>query len=241
MPVPRNPPPQVRLQVTEVTPEEVHESQPIAGGHESERVVADLPMGYAVVARDEVPVATAVPYSTNGTGVREDDYGRLLMMGLMQLPVSHRELIPYPEEGAWHHELCERCCDCGRDCWMAWLCPIFPLAQIAERFVHFGILEKNGGYNLIMVMAAVWIFIDLLLAVAGGGGSCTLLLLCGLICFQMRVVTRATLGIAGSKCDDCLLSFFCNPCTVIQMVGTLWAAPKQVPGCSIGKGPAYAV
>ena len=52
---------------------------------------------------------------------------------------------------------------------------------------------------------------------------------------------QVVLGIPGSQGDDCALSFFCTPCTIIQLVGTLWTNPKEVPGCSMDKAAAYVV
>jgi hypothetical protein len=56
--------------------------------------------------------------------------------------LQRRELVPYPGEGRWHHDLMERCCDCGGDCAMAWLCAVFPLAQITERLKAMGIVKQ---------------------------------------------------------------------------------------------------
>jgi len=39
---------------------------------------------------------------------------------------QNRDLLPYPSEGRWHHDLMEKCCDFGGDCAMAWFCAVFP-------------------------------------------------------------------------------------------------------------------
>ena len=35
--------------------------------------------------------------------------------------------------GVWKYGVFRRCCSCQSDCWMAWCCPCFPLAQIAGK------------------------------------------------------------------------------------------------------------
>jgi Cys-rich protein (TIGR01571 family) len=61
------------------------------------------------------------------------------------------------------------------------------------------------------------------------------------VCCQLRGVVRTVLSIPGSSWDDCLVSLLCPPCAVLQMVGTLWAAPKEAPGCSFDESPAFVV
>jgi len=194
-----------------------------------ERIVADLPMGYAVVAK-EMPVTTAVPVHPSG----------MMPPGMPQrIPVNQTGLIPYPNEGHWHTELCERACDCGGDCWMAWLCPVFPLAQAQERLKFLGVDKQ--GYQEVVLGALILCVLDLVISAMTKSESFSLPIFCGLVLCQLRGLVRAVLGIVGSQCDDCLLSFFCTPCTLIQLVGTLWVQPKQVPGCTFDQQAAYVV
>jgi Cys-rich protein (TIGR01571 family) len=182
------------------------------------RHVADLPGGYEVTATKVQPTARAAH----------------------MLVVQNSELLPYPGEGRWHHDIFDRMCDFGGDCWMAWLCTIFPLAQVAEKHKKLGV--KSYGYSGIAMLCAVFLVVHVILTLATkGGAGVSFHALAVVICFQLRAMTRKILGIEGSCFDDCLLSTCCTPCTVIQMVDTLWENPKAVPGCSIGSAVAEVV
>jgi Cys-rich protein (TIGR01571 family) len=51
------------------------------------------------------------------------------------------------------------------------------------------------------------------------------------VAFQCRQLVRERLNIVGNCCEDCMCAFFCTPCTLTQMVGTLWKNPDVQPGC----------
>lgn len=210
--------------------------------------------------------------------------------------IQNANLLPYRGRGKWKHDIMERACDFGGDCGMAYFCPLFPLAQIAERirFVIgnvFGIENDGDGYTRVLIGGVVWIVIDILITCITGSSSVipALTIFCAMISCQMRGIIRALHGIPGSKTDDCCLSFFCQPCAIMrktrainlfhkaacmltftllatpapllhehktptnsktktktnkthsEMVGTLWTEPKQVPGCSFDKAPAFEV
>ena len=142
----------------------------------NERVVTELPYGYAVVVEDvhDVPVTTAVPAQT------------LMMPGL-----QNHQLIPYPGEGRFHHDIFEKCCDCNGNCFMAWCCPIFPLAQMMERFKVLGVAD-NGGYHEVLVGAVIWSIVDLILTILTKSTSFFLIFFCGIIACQLRVATRVS-------------------------------------------------
>jgi len=122
---------------------------------------------------------------------------------------------------------------------MAWLCPIFPLAQIAERIKFWGV--KPGGYHEVLVVACIIAIFDLLLLIFTGDGGSSMYFLCAILCCQLRGSAREALGIPGSGGDDCWHAFCCQPCTIIQMVGSMWVNPQQKPGCSVDKEVAYVV
>ena len=148
-----------------------------------ESVIADVPCGYQITS-----VATAIPV---GYAV-----------------VNQAQLVPYLNEGKWHHELTERCCKGGGDCMMAWFCPVFPLAQIAERLKFWGV--RPTGYNEVMFMAVLLFLLDLAITLLTGEGSSSMYILCVILCCQLRAATRLALGIPGNERDDCLLACFCQ-------------------------------
>ena len=160
--------------------------------------------------------------------------------------VQNPAYLPFRGQGKWKHEIMERACDFGGDCGMAYFCPLFPLAQMSERIRLvlgniFGIKSEGDGYRRILITGVVWVLIDILITVLTGSSGLVpmLTIFCAMISCQLRGIIRQLHGIPGSKTDDCCLSFFCQPCTIMQMVGTLWANPKQVPGCSFDKSPAF--
>mmetsp|Transcript_30358 Transcript_30358/g.60813 ORF Transcript_30358/g.60813 Transcript_30358/m.60813 type:complete len:195 (+) Transcript_30358:47-631(+) len=176
---------------------------------EQERHVANLPGDYEVTAVKVQPTAHAVH----------------------MLVVQNADLLPYPGEGRWHHDIFERACDCGGDCLMAWCCALFPLAQIAEKHKKLGV--NYHGFRGVAVSVLIVLVIELIFAVITRTVSFNgFHILTIVICFQLRAMTRKILGIDGSCCDDCVLSTFCTPCTVIQIVDSLWTTPKITPGCS---------
>lgn len=58
---------------------------------------------------------------------------------------------------------------------------------------------------------------------------------------QLRGIVRNFLNIAGNALEDGALSFFCAPCTIIQLVNQLWNHPHVVPGCDISPKPVHLV
>lgn len=192
-------------------------------------VVEHLPGGYQIVAVEasRVHVVTAAPAAADADGHPN------------VWAWQRRELLPYPGEGRWHHDLMERCCDCGGDCAMAWLCAVFPVAQIAERLKAMGIVKQ--GFNDVLFVAVLWMVADLLITAVTKEDSWTFPIYLSVVCCQLRGVVRTVLKIPGSAWDDCLVSLLCQPCVLLQMVGTLWASPKEAPGCSFDESSAFVV
>ena len=103
--------------------------------------------------------------------------------------IQNNQLVPYPGEGRWHHDIFEKCCDCSNYCWMAWLCPVFPLAQMMERMKALGVTD-GGGYREVLIGAVIWSMVDLMLTLLTKSSSYTLFVFCGIIACQLRVAMR---------------------------------------------------
>jgi Cys-rich protein (TIGR01571 family) len=161
------------------------------------------------------------------------------MQSISLVPVQHGEVIPFRGEGRWHHDIFEKCCDVGGHCFMAWCCSVFPLAQISEKHKFLGV--RSTGFQTVLIIACVVSLIDLITHIFTRESTWLLGMFCAILCCQLRGVTRKVLQIKGSEFDDCLLSFFCTPCTIIQITGTLWKQPNDVPGCTIDERAAYVV
>lgn len=90
----------------------------------------NAPLIGATVVTAQVTQVSQVQGFVNADGVYE-------VQGTQD--VLSNSLLPYPDEGKWHHELFERCCSCGSDCWLAWCCPCVTVAQIVSKANALGI------------------------------------------------------------------------------------------------------
>jgi hypothetical protein len=61
------------------------------------------------------------------------------------------QLIPYPGEEKWHHDIFDRCCSCGGDCWLAWCCPCVTLAHIVSKLNALG-SNYCLSFNVIIIV-----------------------------------------------------------------------------------------
>mmetsp|Transcript_10784 Transcript_10784/g.14059 ORF Transcript_10784/g.14059 Transcript_10784/m.14059 type:complete len:191 (+) Transcript_10784:72-644(+) len=148
-------------------------------------------------------------------------------------------LIPYPDETNWHTSecACERCCACQGECWMAWCCSCFSLGHISSKLEALGQPCCLKYSHIVMIGVALTI-VDIILSVVmsrPGRPAMRQPRLAGLffffVTFQMRRAISRRLKFADNCCFDCLWSFFCTPCVITQMNGTLWKQPDDL-GCS---------
>ncbi|KXT11287.1 hypothetical protein AC579_1671 [Pseudocercospora musae] len=104
----------------------------------------------------------------------------------------------------WHNALCSQVCggDCGT-CMGSWFCSPCLFGRSWQRLEQFPNQNKEDFSNC---SSGCWIF-------------------CGASCFHFgwlatllkRMELRERFGIQGNGCTDCLVSYFCTPCTLAQM------------------------
>mmetsp|Transcript_83681 Transcript_83681/g.167602 ORF Transcript_83681/g.167602 Transcript_83681/m.167602 type:complete len:192 (+) Transcript_83681:95-670(+) len=146
----------------------------------------------------------------------------------------------------WHFDLFGQCCRCTGDCCVAWFCPCFALGQVARKLANNGVPTGGWYYRNIVFWGIVWILIDSIIASGDDKAwrkstSGFYSLFCVIVMTRLRGSVRARYNIQGSCFADCLLSWWCAPCTLTQMVGQLWIQPEVTPGCDISEGPAFLV
>jgi len=132
------------------------------------------------------------------------------------------------------------------DCCVAWFCPCFALGQVARKLANNGVPTGGWYYRNIVFWGIVWILIDSVIASGDDKAwrkstSGFYSLFCVIVMTRLRGSVRARYNIQGSCFADCLLSWWCAPCTLTQMVGQLWIQPEVTPGCDISEGPAFLV
>mmetsp|Transcript_5260 Transcript_5260/g.9999 ORF Transcript_5260/g.9999 Transcript_5260/m.9999 type:complete len:197 (-) Transcript_5260:175-765(-) len=156
-----------------------------------------------------------------------------------QNTVAVETLLPHPM-GSWKFsDVCAKCCTCDSACCMAWCCPCFSLGQLAAK------MEVIGGtsafdYRTIVILGVLLTILEAGLGIAFGGKFFFSFasLFYFIVMFQLRTQMRKRLSIPGTSCDDCCCAFFCQPCTLTQMMHQFWAAPAEVPGCDFSEAPA---
>jgi Cys-rich protein (TIGR01571 family) len=151
------------------------------------------------------------------------------------VPVGGDEtLIPYPGENKFHHEPCDRCCEFGGDCCLAWWAPCFSLAHVSAKLKALGD-PFFMDFNVIMVIGLIMLVVDVFI---GGGVSHIYSIV---LAFLLRSAVRKRLSIEGNVVSDCCCAFWCLPCVVTQINGTLWRTPADKPGCNCGDHFAHIV
>mmetsp|Transcript_24978 Transcript_24978/g.29518 ORF Transcript_24978/g.29518 Transcript_24978/m.29518 type:complete len:185 (+) Transcript_24978:106-660(+) len=146
-------------------------------------------------------------------------------------------VLPYPGEHKWHHGIFSRCCSCGGDCWLAWCCPCVSLAQISSKVGAIDGEPYCLSFNMIL---GIGIFLYCLSLLFGSiypsmdSFFTPFNIFNFVVCFQLRRIVRIKLKIVPNDgcCVDCLCSYFCLPCVITQMMGTLWLKPHEVPDCT---------
>ena len=99
---------------------------------------------------------------------------------------------------------------------------------------------RSWNFKFIVYISVALFVVDLVMSSAGAQTSLTKLFL-AIAIWQLRTMLRKRQNIPGGNCEDCLISFFCSPCAVTQMVGQMWARPEQSPGCTFDESPAALV
>mmetsp|Transcript_10159 Transcript_10159/g.12325 ORF Transcript_10159/g.12325 Transcript_10159/m.12325 type:complete len:181 (+) Transcript_10159:55-597(+) len=151
-----------------------------------------------------------------------------------QVVVKEEEhsLLPYPDETKWHTSECDRCCTCTGDCWLAWCCSCFSLGHIASKLEALGQPYCLTYWHIVGIAIAFFILDTILQNSIVNFDFSFLRIFLIVVIFQLRGLVRQRLNIPGDCCSDCLWSFFCGPCVITQINGTLWKQPEIQPGCS---------
>ena len=179
-------------------------------------VTAQVVSGSFVTEANVIPpngVATAtVPSTANHTGVWKYE--------------NHT--------GVWKYDVFGRCCSCESDCWMAWCCACFPLAQIAGKLQAEESNALSAGclgpaYKETLIVYFGLFFLGLMLTIFAQGlipifagdliqspSTLTSLYLFIVAC-QARKKTRRYHQIHADDCNDCCCSWWCLPCVITQL------------------------
>jgi Cys-rich protein (TIGR01571 family) len=178
---------------------------------------------------NQQPGAQPVPYY--------DVQGNLVPYGSACSPQSNGGLLPSPM-GVWRTSICDNCCNCEPESWMAWCCNCFSAGQIAGKLQHLQAEVYCLNFGLIV---GVW-FVLLVLGIILPSYVSSLFLFLHvwwifIVCTMLRYSMRKRLSIPGNLCTDCLGSFFCLPCFLTQMTHQLYTSPGVTPGCSCTQFP----
>ena len=128
--------------------------------------------------------------------------------------------------GVWKYDVFGRCCSCESDCWMAWCCACFPLAQIAGKLQAAQSNVRSAGclgpaYHETMKVYFFLLILGLILSIFAGNlvqspTSFASLYLFIVAC-QARINTRRYHQIHADNCNDCCCSWWCLPCVITQL------------------------
>ena len=136
--------------------------------------------------------------------------------------------------GVWKYDVFGRCCSCESDCWMAWCCACFPLAQIAGKLQAAQSNALSAGclgpaYKETLILWFGVFFLGLMLTIFAQGlipifagdliqtpSTLTSLYLFIVAC-QARKKTRRYHQIHADDCNDCCCSWWCLPCVITQL------------------------
>mmetsp|Transcript_14369 Transcript_14369/g.17085 ORF Transcript_14369/g.17085 Transcript_14369/m.17085 type:complete len:209 (+) Transcript_14369:96-722(+) len=156
---------------------------------------------------------------------------QFVVVGQQGAPQAQNTLIPYPEETNWHDSECDRCCTCQGDCCLAWFCGCFSLGHIASKLEALGEPYCLKFWHIV-IFAIILSIVDMILTSITQSQTRLSGIFLFVVTFQLRRRITTKLNFPGSCCGDCLWSFFCAPCVITQMNGTLWSQPEVQPGCS---------
>jgi len=198
--------------------------------------VQGVPGQYPGAAQPQVVVVASQPYV--GHGYPGQQYPGQMHPGQPDphsSPYGMYMPLPYEgREGNWNTEFCDpkACCACNATWWSVICCGCFAIGQMCEKLRLSG-HPTQLGYNSFVTMFFCLVILDIIL---GGFGIQTrlagILGFAALISLRRRV--RDVYGIEGGCCTDCLASFFCSPCTILQLVFQMWRNPERNPGCDMG-------
>lgn len=135
-------------------------------------------------------------------------------------------------ENQWNVNLCDRCCDCTANCWMAWCCACVPVAQMVEKMRLAGQpVIMNCTYSGFITAYFAGLLVFLVVMSTTGIRIELHNIILAVTLYHIRGAVRRFYNINGSGCEDCLATVFCGPCTVIQLVTQMWSRPNENPGC----------
>lgn len=145
-------------------------------------------------------------------------------------------LLPYPDDKRFHHNICDRICDCGAEWWLTVCCPCVSLAHISSRLRAIDPSLNASSFSCILYSGlALWV-LDRILSIVGAPTNFLSLFVFVMAC-QLRGLTRRALHMSENPFEDCCCAFWCNCCTIQQMVGSLFRNPHERPGCQWADSP----
>lgn len=195
-------------------------------------VVGQQPVVVGQQPQVVVVQAQANPY-------RAGELGQQSVMNADGSPISL--LPPAKLQGMWNYGFCDRCCSCDGTCAMAWLCSCIPVAQMAEKMKRVGFPSCGGGFQTVVSTVIMFVIIEIIVYVSLGIDLHMAEIFLFVVLCQLRGIVRNVFQIPGSGCEDCVVSYFCAPCTITQLAGQLWSDPTQNPGCTCDDSPAGVV
>lgn len=145
--------------------------------------------------------------------------------------------VRLPKGGKWKADVFE-CLD-NRHCLLAWLCGLCYLPSILGTVMN-RLRGQPGSHGLCVLLCVVFPVSYFLMRVPDSDPQMRALSVTCALVFQValcilyiascliRTRLRRRLAIEGDECEDCLLSWFCNCCVILQM-------HNQVDGTTTGR------
>jgi hypothetical protein len=164
-------------------------------------------------------------------------------------------LGPFADSGEteWHYDLfcscsphmcmqykcCSNsnCCNCGVPCIQTFFAPCgccnnILLGHLSTKLEAAGVKLCIGFYGIIYVYVGLFVLQQILsyrlFGIVLPIGVAPLFAI--FVTIYLRGKMRRNIKLRGSAVNDCLSSFCCNGCVVMQMVGQAWKSP---PGCTL--------
>lgn len=153
-------------------------------------------------------------------------------------PLPQQQQYVEPPTGKWRDEIFDLFNNIAPSCLGAWCCGCFALGQIANK------IQWRWRYwhivGLFVVLSVTQFIINLAARdpqsrFIGVRTLSVIMFLIGFgIALALRQEIRKRFTIPGSGITDCLLSFFCQCCTVAQMMRHLWFYRQSFEHCNLG-------
>jgi len=158
--------------------------------------------------------------------------GRAPPLGLLAPPPN------VPSSSGFRTSLFSEWCNPNGLCFMAWFCSCFPIAQIMGRVENAeasskGAQLRDSKYKKVLAVSAVLFVANVFM----GTNALGLFLL--VVLYQARVKVRDMYGLARRPWEDCCVSCFCGPCSVLQLAHQLWSRPDETPGWDVSSRPCH--